>query len=304
MDVGVVLSRYDEDNNYAVFGFGGQPGRLNLSKSQTISPRLDEIEEVEVAEENADVSAEAESPADVPAEDSVEIPAVDPAEIPAEDPAEIPVENPAEAESPADAPAKEESVEVHDKDSEEKDSSSDSSIGSRRNSEHSPQEEVQIEKTEESQTEAMPSTATETPEKEESSMYPSVELRKKPVSPPPRSTFTRTFSLSSHSNLAMTSEEKADQEAMKLLQASVEKLRAESNYLSRVNIDQNLESEELSVPLFPMNGNHRNPYIHGIDNILKAYRRMLRSVMPSYPTYFQHVISEAIEYSLSLTGET
>ena len=296
MDVGVVLSRYDEDNNYAVFGFGGQPGRLNLSKSQTISPRLDEIEEVEVAEENAEVSAE--ESGEIPAEESVEIPADAPAK---EEPA---VDVPVKEEPAADAPAKEEQVKVHEEDSEEKDSSSDSSIGSRRNSEHSPQAEVQIEKTEESQTEAMPSTATETPEKEESSMYPSVELRKKPVSPPPRSTFTRTFSLSSHSNLAMTSEEKADQEAMKLLQASVEKLRAESNYLSRVNIDQNLESEELSVPLFPMNGNHRNPYIHGIDNILKAYRRMLRSVMPSYPTYFQHVISEAIEYSLSLTGET
>ena len=286
MDVGVVLSRYDEDNNYAVFGFGGQPGKLNLSKSQTISPRLDEIEEVDVSEENAEVSAEEEPAADAPAKEE---PAAD---------------APAKEEPAADAPAKEEQVKVHDEDSEEKDSSSDSSIGSRRNSEHSPQEEVQIEKNEESQTEAMSSTATETPEKDESSMYPSVELRKKPVSPPPRSTFTRTFSLSSHSNLAMTSEEKADQEAMKLLQASVEKLRAESNYLSRVNIDQNLESEELSVPLFPMNGNHRNPYIHGIDNILKAYRRMLRSVMPSYPTYFQHVISEAIEYSLSLTGET
>lgn len=294
MDVGVVLSRYDEDNNYAVFGFGGQPGKLNLSKSQTISPRLDEIEEVEVAEETAEVPAEAESPAEVPAEESVE--------IPAEESVEIPVEE-EEEESPSNTPAKEEAVEVHDKDSEEKDSSSDSSTGSRRNSEHSPQEEVQIEKNEESQTEATPPTATETPEKEENSMYLSVELRKKSVSPPPRSTFTRTFSLSSHSNLAMTSEEKADQEAMKLLQTSVEKLRAESSYLSRVNIDQNLESEELSVPLFPMNGNHRNPYIHGIDNILKAYRRMLRSVMPSYPTYFQHVISEAIEYSLSLTDE-
>ena len=97
----------------------------------------------------------------------------------------------------------------------------------------------------------------------------------------------------------MTSEEKADQEALKLLQTSVEKLRAESNYLSRANIDQNLESEELSVPMFPMNGNPRNPYIHGIDNILKIYRRMLRSVMPSYPTYFQHVISEAIKYSFA-----
>lgn len=82
---------------------------------------------------------------------------------------------------------------------------------------------------------------------------------------------------------------------MKLLKTQVEKLRAESTYLSRANIDQNLESEELAVTLFPMNGNPRNPYIHGIDNILKIYRRMLRSVMPSYPTYFQHVISEAIE---------
>lgn len=82
---------------------------------------------------------------------------------------------------------------------------------------------------------------------------------------------------------------------MKLLKTQVEKLRAESSYLSRANIDQNLESEELAVTLFPMNGNPRNPYIHGIDNILKIYRRMLRSVMPSYPTYFQHVISEAIE---------
>ena len=167
MDVGVVLSRYDEDNNYAVFGFGGQPGRLNLSKSQTISPRLDEIEEVEVAEETAEVPAEAESPANVPAEEG----------------------------SPADAPAKEGPVEVHDKESEEKDSSSDSSTGSRRNSEHSPQEEVQIEKNEESQTEAMSPTATGTPEKEENSMQLSVELRKKSVSPPPRSTFTRTHFL-------------------------------------------------------------------------------------------------------------
>ena len=53
MDVGVVLSRYDEDNNYAVFGFGGQPGKLNLSKSQTVSPRLDDIEEDVGAEESS-----------------------------------------------------------------------------------------------------------------------------------------------------------------------------------------------------------------------------------------------------------
>ena len=90
MDVGVVLSRYDEDNNYAVFGFGGQPGKLNLSKSQTISPRLDEIEEVDVSEENAEVSAEEEPAADAPAKEE---PAAD---------------APAKEEPAADAPAKEE----------------------------------------------------------------------------------------------------------------------------------------------------------------------------------------------------
>ena len=202
VDVGVVLSRYDEDNNYAVFGFGGQPGKLNLSKSQTISPRLDEIEEVEVAEETAEVPAEETATGVLVEEESIEVPAEEESiEVPAEEESiEVPAEEkspevPAEVESP-EVPAEEDDSKSSSED-EEEDSSSDSSIESRRDSSHSPQEEVQIEKNEESPTEAMSPTAAENPnpEKEELSVLPSVELRRKPVSPPPRSTFTRTFLL-------------------------------------------------------------------------------------------------------------
>ena len=83
---------------------------------------------------------------------------------------------------------------------------------------------------------------------------------------------------------------------MKELQKNLNKLKAEAAYLSHATANQNLESEELSVPLFPMNGNLRNPYIKGTENILKMYRRMLRNLMPSYPTYFQHAISQAVEW--------
>ena len=42
VDVGTVLSRYDKDDTYAVYGFGGQPGKLRLTSSEMVTPKPDE----------------------------------------------------------------------------------------------------------------------------------------------------------------------------------------------------------------------------------------------------------------------
>ena len=198
VDVGVVLSRYDEDNNYAVFGFGGQPGKLSLSKSQTTTPRMDEIVEDIAAEKPVETPVEepVEEPDDGPAEIPVETPVEEPANGPAEGPAETPVETPVE--EPANGPAEESAT---------KDSSSVSSTESRSHSVHSPQENVGMEKEEEEktdeeekekekpQTEEASCTSIKTLYNESDLLYHSIELRNKKLPSMSRSTFTRPLFL-------------------------------------------------------------------------------------------------------------
>ena len=57
---------------------------------------------------------------------------------------------------------------------------------------------------------------------------------------------------------------------------------------------QNLDSEINRTGAFPLNGNAENPYIQGANNVISAYKKMLRSLMPSYPTYFQDILRLAI----------
>ena len=194
VDVGVVLSRYDEDNNYAVFGFGGQPGKLSLSKSQTTTPRMDEIVEDIAAEKPVETPVE--EPVEEPDDGPAEIPVETPVEEPAEGPAEIPVETPVE--EPANGPAEESAT---------KDSSSVSSTESRSHSVHSPQENVGMEKEEEEktdeeekekekpQTEEASCTSIKTLYNESDLLYHSIDLRNKKLPSMSRSTFTRPLFL-------------------------------------------------------------------------------------------------------------
>ena len=219
VDVGVVLSRYDEDNNYAVFGFGGQPGKLSLSKSQTTTPRMDEIVEDIAAEKPVETPVEEpveepdDGPAEIPVETPVEEPANGPAEGPAETPVEkTPVEEPANgpAEGPAETPVEtpvEEPANGPAEESATKDSSSVSSTESRSHSVHSPQENVGMEKEEEEktdeeekekekpQTEEASCTSIKTLYNESDLLYHSIELRNKKLPSMSRSTFTRPLFL-------------------------------------------------------------------------------------------------------------
>ena len=214
VDVGVVLSRYDEDNNYAVFGFGGQPGKLSLSKSQTTTPRMDEIVEDIAAEKPVETPVEepVEEPDDGPAEIPVETPVEEPANGPAEGPAETPVETPVEepAEGPAEIPVEtpvEEPANGPAEESATKDSSSVSSTESRSHSVHSPQENVGMEKEEEEktdeeekekekpQTEEASCTSIKTLYNESDLLYHSIDLRNKKLPSMSRSTFTRPLFL-------------------------------------------------------------------------------------------------------------
>ena len=53
---------------------------------------------------------------------------------------------------------------------------------------------------------------------------------------------------------------------------------------------QNLDSEINRMGAFPLNGNPADPYIQGANNVISAYKKMLRSLMPSYPTYCQDIL--------------
>ena len=75
------------------------------------------------------------------------------------------------------------------------------------------------------------------------------------------------------------------------LNASLAYLKEQSSF---ANSTRDFESKELSLELFPLNGNQSNPYIHGVNGVLKAYRSMVKNLLPSYPTYFQHILKEGI----------
>ena len=75
------------------------------------------------------------------------------------------------------------------------------------------------------------------------------------------------------------------------LNASLAYLKGQSSF---ANSSRDFESKELSLELFPLNGNQDNPYIHGVNGVLKAYRSMVKNLLPSYPTYFQHILKEGI----------
>ena len=75
LDVGTVLSRYDEDNNYAVYGFGGEPIRRfyanHPSSSDDKSPLPSLSRMTSVVAQVQSESKEAEAPASTTPTDKV-----------------------------------------------------------------------------------------------------------------------------------------------------------------------------------------------------------------------------------------
>lgn len=75
LDVGTVLSRYDEDNNYAVYGFGGEPIRRfyanHPSSSDDKSPLPSLSRMTSVVAQVQSESKEADAPASTTPTDKV-----------------------------------------------------------------------------------------------------------------------------------------------------------------------------------------------------------------------------------------
>ena len=332
LDIGTVLHRYDEDDSYAVYGFGGIPhglkhrhsasvhspmagspeecdassevvGELNLAEIPSMrgmrsvsstsvgKPPMDRlsmiVEEEEKEKKREELPVEEEKPEEKEEEKPEEVKKDVKEEEKEEEKEEKPAEEVKEEEKEEEEkPAEEEKQEeenpeevkpVEEEKEEEKPEEKE---------EEKPTEEVKEEKKEEEKPEEKPEEENEEeeekPEEKEEEKEEEYTSRT-PLSDTEEGSGTRlASSLEKEKNLFVSSfQERLDQ--LRLDQSTV--------HPSAV---QNLDSEINRTGAFPLNGNAENPYIQGANNVISAYKKMLRSLMPSYPTYFQDILRLAI----------
>ena len=375
LDVGTVLSRYDEDNNYAVYGFGGEPIRRfyanHPSSSDDKSPLPSLSRMTSVVAQVQSESKEAEAPASTTPTDKVKetmqaatevLEAVEAAEAEEAKAAvvETPVEGAAEAAvegAAVNTPVAENALAASSEATEQKteettvaaptesvehpkepENGSDMATISAADSSDSESQYASAESSTEEEEEAKEAKAVDegvkvvdesvTPIEEvakpieevakpveevakpiEETVKPANDTTKPsedtavstPEPPKPVENNTKPISLQEDSNPTDSAKESPSSETpveVKEKKALEATLNAQLAYLkgqsSFSNSTRDFESKELSLELFPLNGNQNNPYIHGVNGVLKAYRSMVKNLLPSYPTYFQHILKEGI----------
>ena len=307
LDIGTVLHRYDEDDSYAVYGFGGIPHGLKHRHSASAhSPMAASPEECDASSEVVGELSLAEIPSMrgmrsvsslsvgkppmdrlsmiVEEEEKEKKREVKPAEEAKEE--EKPVEEEKEEEKPAEEVKEEKPEEklVEEEKAEEKEEKEEEVKEEEKPEEEKPEEVKEEEKPEEEKPEKVKEEvkAEEKVEEEEEEKEEEYTPRT-PLSDTEEGSDTRlASSLEKEKNLFVSSfQERLDQ--LRLDQSTV--------HPSAV---QNLDSEINRTGAFPLNGNAENPYIQGANNVISAYKKMLRSLMPSYPTYFQDILRLAI----------
>ena len=379
LDVGTVLSRYDEDNNYAVYGFGGEPIRRfyanHPSSSDDKSPLPSLSRMTSVVAQVQSESKEADAPASTTPTDKVKetmqaatevLEAVEAAEA---EEAKAAVEGAVEgaavntpvAES---TPVAENALATSSEATEQKteettvavptesvehpkepENGSDMATISAADSSDSESQYASAESSTEEEEEAKEAKAVDegvkvvdesvTPIEEvakpveevakpveevakpveevakpiEETVKPANDTTKPsedtavstPEPPKPVENNTKPISLQEDPNPTDSAKESPSSETpveVKEKKALEATLNAQLAYLkgqsSFSNSTRDFESKELSLELFPLNGNQNNPYIHGVNGVLKAYRSMVKNLLPSYPTYFQHILKEGI----------
>ena len=334
LDIGTVLHRYDEDDSYAVYGFGGIPhglkhrhsasvhspmagspeecdassevvGELNLveipsmrgmrsvSSTSVGKPpmdRLSMIMEEEEKEKRKELPAEEEKPEEKeeekPEEVKKDVKEGEKEEEKEEKPAEEVKEEEKEEEEKEEEEKPEEEVKEEEKPAEEekpeeKEEKQEEEKPEEKE-EEKPTEEVKEEKKEEEKPEEKPEEENEEEEEKEEEKEEEYTPRMPLSDTEEGSSTCLASSLEKEKNLFVSSfQERLDQ--LRLDQSTV--------HPSAV---QNLDSEINRTGAFPLNGNAENPYIQGANNVISAYKKMLRSLMPSYPTYFQDILRLAI----------
>ena len=296
LDIGTVLHRYDDDDCYAVYGFGGVPHGLKHAASSVRSPSDNSPEEHDVSSEvvasdlplnDIPVFTDMRSvssmglsnlhldrmPLIVEGEEEVkpseevrpegEMPEVKPEEVTVEEkkeevkPEEVTVEEKKEEEE-----KKPEEVTVEEKKEEE---------------EKKPEEE-----------EKKPEVPQPTEEKPEDKPTARDDAPISPLTP-----IGESEEGEDSPQLSFT--EKADMLFVSSFKEKLDKLKLDQSHI-RPSARHNLESTLCTQEAFPLNGNPKSPQIQGTDAVISAYRKMLRSLMPSYPTYFQDILKLGIEW--------
>mgnify|MGYP002537874691 CR=1 FL=1 len=255
-----MLSRYDDDNTFAVYGFGGAPLKRHYhdypASSGDKSPLPESIRQ------SVEGNSEDVKPDEIPIKPTESAEPVEPDEIPIE------------PTKPTDSAQPDELVEPSE-----------------------PTEPTQpTESTEPTQpTESIePTQPTESTQPDEPVEPTEPTESTKPTEPTEAKNSTQPLEMIPET--VLTEEQQKEEEKRKALEMS---LTASLAFLKENTTPQtetkDFESAELSVELFPMNGNPSDPYIHGTNAVLKAYRAMVKNLLPSYPTYFQHILRKAIE---------
>ena len=311
LDIGTVLHRYDDDDCYAVYGFGGVPHGLKHAASSVRSPSDNSPEEHDVSSEvvasdlplndipvftdmrsvssmglsnlhldRMPLIVEGEEEKKEGEEEVKPSEEVRPeGEMPEVKPEEVTVEEKKEEEE-----KKPEEVTVEEKKEEEEKKLEEEE-------EKKPEEEKKLEEEEEKkpeEEEKKPEVPQPTEEKPEDKPTARDDAPISPLTP-----IGESEEGEDSPQLSFT--EKADMLFVSSFKEKLDKLKLDQSHI-RPSARHNLESTLCTQEAFPLNGNPKSPQIQGTDAVISAYRKMLRSLMPSYPTYFQDILKLGIEW--------
>ena len=320
LDIGTVLHRYDDDDCYAVYGFGGVPHGLKHAASSVRSPSDNSPEEHDVSSE---VVASDLPLNDIPVFTDMRsvssmglsnlhldrMPLIVEGEEEKKE-GEEEVKPSEEVRPEGEMPeVKPEEVTVEEKKEEEEKKPEEVTVEEKEEEEKKPEEVTVEEKKEEE--EKKPEEVTVEEKKEEEEKKPEEE-EKKPEVPQPteekpedKPTARDDAPISPLTPIGESEEgedspqlsftEKADMLFVSSFKEKLDKLKLDQSHI-RPSARHNLESTLCTQEAFPLNGNPKSPQIQGTDAVISAYRKMLRSLMPSYPTYFQDILKLGIEW--------
>ena len=315
LDIGTVLHRYDDDDCYAVYGFGGVPHGLKHAASSVCSPSDNSPEEHDVSSE---VVASDLPLNDIPVFTDMRsvssmglsnlhldrMPLIVEGEEEKKE-GEEEVKPSEEVRPEGEMPeVKPEEVTVEEKKEEEEKKPEEVTVEEKKEEEEKKPEEEEKKPEVPQPTEKKPEEVTVEEKKEEEEKKPEVPqpTEEKPEDKPtarddaPISPLTPIGeSEEGEDSPQLSFTEKADMLFVSSFKEKLDKLKLDQSHI-RPSARHNLESTLCTQEAFPLNGNPKSPQIQGTDAVISAYRKMLRSLMPSYPTYFQDILKLGIEW--------
>ena len=282
LDIGTVLHRYDDDDCYAVYGFGGVPHGLKHAASSVRSPSDNSPEEHDVSSE---VVASDLPLNDIPVfTDMRSVSSMGLSNLHLD---RMPLIVEGEEEKKEGEEEVKPSEEVRPEGEMPEVKPEEVTVEEKKEEEEKKPEEVTVEERKEEE-EKKPEVPQPTEEKPEDKPTARDDAPISPLTP-----IGESEEGEDSPQLSFT--EKADMLFVSSFKEKLDKLKLDQSHI-RPSARHNLESTLCTQEAFPLNGNPKSPQIQGTDAVISAYRKMLRSLMPSYPTYFQDILKLGIEW--------